>query len=69
MGHVGSSYLSRDQTQAPALGAWSLSHQTTREVPLSPGVFIQENTHGWGLLHGLIGIQGWDLRAGFVVFS
>ena len=30
--HVESSVLTRDQTQAPALGAWILSHWTTREV-------------------------------------
>ena len=58
-----------DQTQSPALGAWSLSHRTTRAVPLRPGVFIQKKTQGWGLLHGLVGIQGWDLSAGFEVFS
>ena len=31
--HVGSSSLTRDQTQAPALGTWSHSYWTTREVP------------------------------------
>ena len=31
---VESSSLTRDQTRPPALGAWSLSHWTTREVPL-----------------------------------
>ena len=31
--HVGSISLTRDQTWAPALGAWSLNHCTTREVP------------------------------------
>ena len=31
--HVGSSSLTRDQTQPPALEAQSLSHWTTREVP------------------------------------
>ena len=31
-----SSSLTRDQTQAPALGAWTLSHQTIREVPRVP---------------------------------
>ena len=31
--HAGSSSLTRDQTQAPALGVWSLTHWTTREVP------------------------------------
>ena len=31
--HVGSSSLTRGQTRAPALGAWSLSLWTTREVP------------------------------------
>ena len=30
--HVGSSPLTRDQTLPPALGAWSFSHQTTREI-------------------------------------
>ena len=30
---MGSSSLTRDQTQAPALGAWGLSHWSTREVP------------------------------------
>ena len=33
LAYVGSRSLSRDQTQAPALGAWSLSHWTIREVP------------------------------------
>ena len=33
--HVGSSSLTRDRTWAPALGAWSLSHWTTRQVPVS----------------------------------
>ena len=33
---LGSSYWTWDQTQAPALGAWSLSHWTTREVPPAP---------------------------------
>ena len=31
--HVGSSFLTRDQTWAPALGSQSLSHWTTKEVP------------------------------------
>ena len=31
--HVGSSSLTRDQTQAPALGVQSLSRWTTREAP------------------------------------
>ena len=31
--HMGSSSLTRDWTQAPELGAQSLSHWTTREVP------------------------------------
>ena len=30
--HVESSSLTREQTWAPALGAWNLSHRTTREV-------------------------------------
>ena len=33
--HVKSSSLTRDQTWFPALGAQSLSHWTTREVPLT----------------------------------
>ena len=32
--HAGSSSLTRDQTQVPALGAQSLSHWTTREFPI-----------------------------------
>ena len=31
--HVGSSALTGDGTQAPELGAWSLSYRTTGEVP------------------------------------
>ena len=31
--HVGSCSPTRDPTQAPALGAQTLSHWTTREVP------------------------------------
>ena len=31
--HMGSSSLIRDQTLDPALGAWSLSHWTVREIP------------------------------------
>ena len=31
---MGSSSLTRDQTWASVLGVWSLSHWTTREVPL-----------------------------------
>ena len=31
---VGSSSLTRDRTRAPALGAQSLNHWATREVPL-----------------------------------
>ena len=34
--HVGSSSLTRDRTQTPALGAQSLNHGTTREVPEVP---------------------------------
>ena len=30
---MGSSSLARDRTQAPAMGAWNLSHWTTRKVP------------------------------------
>ena len=32
--HVGFSSLTRDEPRPPALEAWSLSHWTTREVPL-----------------------------------
>ena len=32
--HMGSSFLTRDQTDPPSLAAWSLSHWTTREVLL-----------------------------------
>ena len=32
---VGSSCLTRDRTWAPALGVWSLSHLTMREVSYS----------------------------------
>ena len=32
---MGSSSLTRDWTQVPCKGAWSLSHWTTREVPIS----------------------------------
>ena len=42
--HVGSRPLIRDQTQAPVLGAWSLSHWTTREVPLV-NCFISQFSH------------------------
>ena len=35
--HAGSSSLMRDRTWPPALGAWSLSHWTTREIP-PPGL-------------------------------
>ena len=31
--HVGSSSPPRVESRPPALGVWSLSHQTTREVP------------------------------------
>ena len=33
--HVGSSSLTRDRTQAPALGVWSLKCWTMREVPFT----------------------------------
>ena len=33
--HGGCSSMTRDQTEAPALGAQSLSHQTTREFPIA----------------------------------
>ena len=33
---VGSNSLTRDQTQPPALEAWSLKHWTAREVPSFP---------------------------------
>ena len=32
-GMLGSSFLTRDQAQAPTLGLWSLNHWTTKEVP------------------------------------
>ena len=32
--HVGSSSPTRNRTQPPSLGAWSLTHWTTREVPI-----------------------------------
>ena len=32
--HVGSTSMTRDQTRPSALGAWSLSHWTTREVSI-----------------------------------
>ena len=41
LGHVGSSSLTRDQTRAPALGAQSLSHLATKEVPQ---MFFLSNT-------------------------
>ena len=31
--HVGSSSVTTDQTQSPAVGAWSFSHLTTKESP------------------------------------
>ena len=34
--YVGSSSLNRDEPRTPALGVWSLSHWTTREVPRPP---------------------------------
>lgn len=33
LSHAGPSSLTRDQTQAPCVGEWSLSHWTAREVP------------------------------------
>ena len=37
--HVGSSSLTRAGTLAPALGAWSVSHWMTREVPASSFIY------------------------------
>ena len=34
LGYVGSISLTRDQTWAPALGAWNLSQWTTRAIPV-----------------------------------
>ena len=42
MHHVESGSLTRDQNQAPALGVLSLSHGTTKEVPID--YFKLENT-------------------------
>ena len=38
--HVGTSSLTRDKTQSPALATWSLSHWTTR---LSPKLYLLNN--------------------------
>ena len=38
--HAGSGSLTRRQTWPLALGVWSLSHWTTREVPLWPFLFL-----------------------------
>ena len=38
--HVGSSFLTRDGTQAPVLGAWSLSHWTIRGAPRVCFLFV-----------------------------
>ena len=40
---MGSSSLHRDRTGPPAQGAQSLSHWTTREVPLKPFVMVKED--------------------------
>ena len=40
--HVGSSSLTRDRTQAPALGALSLNHWTIREALISGLLFSQQ---------------------------
>ena len=41
--HAGCSSPTRDQTGPPALGAWSLAHWTTREVPYTT-VHLRKNT-------------------------
>ena len=41
--HVGSSFLTRDWTQAPCIGSAVINHWTTREVP---GPFVERNL-GW----------------------
>lgn len=48
--HVSSSSLSRDQTRAPALGAQSLSHWTTEEVPR---VSVELHRVPWRCLQGV----------------
>ena len=45
--HVGSSSLTRDQTMAPALGAESLSHWTTREVLVTVTFKVFSNKLMW----------------------
>ena len=45
--HVGSSSLTRDQTMAPALGAESLSHWTTREVLVTVSFKVFSNKLVW----------------------
>ena len=43
---MGSSSLARDLTRVPALGAWSLGHWTTREVPSLPLIFLRNFNSG-----------------------
>ena len=38
---MGSSSPTRDGTRPPALGAWDLSHWTTREVPVLVMLFLR----------------------------
>ena len=44
---MGSSSLTKDQTQPPSLGAWSLNHWTNREDPQHKHVF-KNQAHGEG---------------------
>ena len=50
--HVGSSSLTRDGTRLPALGAQSLSHWTTREVPTICSYHVQDSFFYHYLLSG-----------------
>ena len=49
--HVGSSSLTEEQTQAPCIKEQSLSHWTTREVPILGGNFLLSSffsvVHTW----------------------
>ena len=57
--HVGSSSLAGD-SQPPALGAWHLSHWTSRQVPHSQFLMVVKiPVLGWGL-----GRQRWKLLLG-----
>ena len=50
--HVGSSSLTRDGTRLPALGAQSLSHWTTREIPIICSYHVQDSFSYHYLLSG-----------------